>query len=72
VNPSIEREQKLYDALKCIRDDFDSVERIKRTADKDFGVSPNEAVEMAYENLQFVAKRALKGMRRPVPNPPKF
>lgn len=68
MKPSLEREQKLFDALKHIAVNFDTVERIKRNSDKDFGISGEEALEYAYENMQRVARSAVRGMRRPQTN----
>lgn len=58
------KEQKLYDALKRITM-YDSPEKLTRRAERDYGLEPNEAIEMAYENVLAEAKQALKGMRRP-------
>lgn len=53
-----------YDALRRIRS-YDSVERLRRRAEKDYGLSPNEAIEMAYENVKAEAENAIRGKRRP-------
>jgi hypothetical protein len=60
----IEREQRLYDALKRITM-YQPPERLRRDGEKMYGVSGEEAVEMAYENVLGEAKAAIKGMRRP-------
>ena len=60
----IEREQRLYDALKRITL-YDKPERLRRDAEKSYGLSSNEAIEMAYENVLEEARCALKGIRRP-------
>lgn len=36
-----------------------------KNAEKRWGLSPIEALEMAYDNIQATAVRALKGIRRP-------
>ena len=51
---SIEREQKLYDALKRIAS-YTPPENL----------DGDEAIEMAYENVIQEAKNATRGMRRP-------
>lgn len=58
------REQRLFDALRRISQ-YDSPERLRRNADKDYGLSGEEALEMAYENVIAEAKRAIHGQRRP-------
>lgn len=49
----------LRQGLLTIRDDFDSVENIRNGAD-DLGLSPDEAIEMSYENIKGVASRCIK------------
>ena len=58
------KEQKYYDALKRISQ-YESPERLKRNAEKDYGLEGHEVIEMAYDNVLNEAKRAIKGMRRP-------
>ncbi len=59
-------EQRYYDALKRIAKGYQSAEQVQRRAWKDWGLdSPGEALEMAYENIQAEAARAIKGKRRP-------
>ncbi len=70
MKPSIKREQKLYDALKFIATKFGSVSYIRRNAESGFGLSEDEALEYSYENMQDVARIAIKGMRRPVEKQP--
>lgn len=64
MKASLERERKLYDALKRITM-YDAPEKLHKRAGKDYGLSGNEAIEMAYENVLAEAKGALKGMKRP-------
>lgn len=58
------REQRLFDALKRISR-YESPEKLRRNAEKDYGLDADEAIEMAYENVINEAKSAIKGMRRP-------
>lgn len=58
------REQKLYDALKRITM-YDNPDRLRKRAERDYGLEPDEVIEMAYENVLAEAKTAIKGMRRP-------
>lgn len=58
------REQRFFDALRRISQ-YESPDRLRRNADKDYGLSGEEAIEMAYENVIAEAKRAIHGQRRP-------
>lgn len=53
-----------YDALKRITL-YDSVERLRKRAERDYGLTPGEAIEMAYENIKAEAEAAIRGKRRP-------
>lgn len=61
----VTREQALYDALRHIAKDFMSTDQLRRAAKKDYGLDYEEALEMAYENMQQVAQEAIQGMKRP-------
>ena len=56
--------RSLYDALKRITQ-YDNAERLRRRAEKDYGLSGDEAIEMAYENVLKEAKQAIKRKGRP-------
>lgn len=62
-------EQIYFDALKRIARGYQTPDQLRRYAERDYGVSYEEALEMAYENLQHEAKCAIKGKRRPNTNP---
>lgn len=64
VKRQIEREQKLYDALKRITC-YKSPEWLRKNAENEYGLEFREAIEMAYENVISEARAAIKGMRRP-------
>lgn len=53
----------LYEALRHIAKDYQSPAQLQRGAEREFGLSYGEALEMAYENLQWEASRAIKGVR---------
>ncbi len=53
-----------YHALKRIAS-YDSVDRLRRTAEKTYGLSYEEAIEMAYENIINEAKTVVRGKRPP-------
>lgn len=64
MKPSLERELRLYDALKRIAQ-YESPESLRECADEEYGLGGDEAIEMAYENVIAEAKRAIAGRRRP-------
>lgn len=57
-------EQRYYDALNLITK-YDTPERLKKRAERDYGLTGDEAIEMAYENVLNEARMAIKGKRRP-------
>lgn len=61
---SAEHEDKFYRALKRIAA-YMSPERLRRQAEREYGLSYEEALEMAYDNIQGEAHAALRGYRRP-------
>lgn len=60
---STTREQKLYDALKRITQ-YDPPTKLRRRAERDYGLSADEVIEMAYENVLEEARAAIRGMKR--------
>jgi hypothetical protein len=65
---TIQQQQRLFDGLRRIAKGFDTAERVMKYAERDYGIGPAEALEMAYENMQETARLALKGIKRPVEN----
>lgn len=63
---SIQNEQLYYDTLKKIAKAYMTSEQLSRRAEKMYGVSYREALEMSYDNLQAEAANAIRGKRRPV------
>lgn len=55
---------QMYAALKEITQ-YQSVESLRRHAEKDYGLHSSEAIEMAYENVLFRAKSGLRKVRKP-------
>ena len=49
---------------------YQSPERIKKNAEKEYGLSPEEAIEMAYENVIETAKHSIKGISKLLGNSP--
>lgn len=62
--PDQSNEQRYFDALKQITK-YMSVDKIRRSAEKEYGLMAGEALEMAYENVISEAERAVRGKRRP-------
>lgn len=58
-------EKRYYDALKRIAKYYQSPDQLRRNAERNYGLDAGEAIEMAYENIQREAERAVKGKRRP-------
>lgn len=66
MTSSIEKQQRMYDTLKRIAREYMTPAQIERDAERSHGaLGKLEYLEMAYENIQEEAKRAIKGMRRP-------
>ena len=57
-------EQVYFDALKKIARGYQSIEQLRRNSGQ-YGLDASEEIEMAYENIQGEAERAIKGKRRP-------
>jgi hypothetical protein len=62
----VSNEAIYFAALKRIAS-YQSPEKLRRNAIKQYGLSGEEAIAMAYENVIEEAKRAVKGKRRPAP-----
>lgn len=58
-------EQRYFDALRRIARGYQTPDQLRRNSEKEYGVRYEEALEMAYENLQAEAKCAIRGKRRP-------
>lgn len=63
-------EIRLYDALKAIAKGYQTPAQIRREYDNgmDYALGYEEALEMAYENIQTLAARAVRGVRIKRPN----
>lgn len=62
--PRIDYEQRFHDALRRILA-YMTPEQLRRRAEKQYGLGFEEAIEMAYENIQEEARSALVGYRKP-------
>lgn len=64
-----QREQfnRMRATLKRIATGYQTPEQLRRGAEREYGISANEAIEYAYENIQQEAKRAVAGVREAKP-----
>lgn len=53
----------MHEALRRITK-YDSVERLRNESENDYGLEFEEAIEMAYENMQNEAVAAIHGIRK--------
>jgi len=58
-------EQRYYDALKRIAKHYDTAENLLRDGETGYGLSGEETLQYAYENIQGEAACAIRGKRRP-------
>jgi len=59
--------RRYYDALRKIAIDYRTVEQLRRDAGQ-HGCTFEDVIEMSYDNMQEVAKVAIRGRRRPDPD----
>lgn len=52
----------MYLALKQISQEYQTPEQLRRNSSKQYGLDYEEALEMAYENIQQLAKDATRGI----------
>lgn len=60
----------MYLTLRRISKVYQTPDRLRRNSEKQYGLEYEEALEMAYENIQNDASFAVKGVR-PIPDQPK-
>jgi len=68
TQPPSNNEFAYFNALKRIAG-YQSPDKLHRSAEKQYGLSGSEAVEMAYENVIAEAKAAIRGKRAPKAKP---
>jgi hypothetical protein len=61
--PKVDHEERFYQALKEIAS-YMTTAQLRRDSEKRYGLSYEEGLEGAYENVVGTAKWALKGYRR--------
>jgi len=54
---------RMLEALTAIHKSYESTEKLRRNSEKNWGLDFEEAIEMAYENIQLLAKTASKGVK---------
>lgn len=69
AKPRINYEQRFALALKRILA-YMTPDQLRRRSEKEYGLAFEEALEMAYENIQGEARSALSGYRKPRAAPP--
>lgn len=55
---------KMRTTLLRISKAYQTVKQLRKSAEKDYGLEPEEVIEMAYENIQNEAKDAVKGVKQ--------
>ena len=59
-----EQFNRMLAALKQISKGYQTPDQLRRSAEKEYSVGYEEAIEMAYENIKELAKLASRGVRR--------
>lgn len=54
---------KMREVLLKIAKRYQSPDRLRKNSEKDYGLDYEEALEMAYENIQTDAARVVKGIK---------
>lgn len=54
---------RMRSTLKRIAGDYMTIKQLKTNSEKIYGLSPGEALEMAYENIKAEAKEATRGVK---------
>lgn len=54
---------KMLATLKRISKDYQTTDQLRRGSEKQYGLAYEEAMEMAYENIQGEASTAAKGLK---------
>lgn len=56
TDKQIKNYNRMHNALKTIAKNYKSSEQIQRSCEKEYGLSYSESLEMAYDNIQNIAK----------------
>lgn len=63
---NISHYNRMLDALKTIANGYQTPDQLRRNSKEQFGLGYEETLEMAYENIQQLAREASKGVRKMV------
>lgn len=61
---NIDHYNRMYDALVTIAKGYQTTDQLKRDGKSQYGLGYTETLEMAYENIQQLAKEATRHVRR--------
>ena len=59
----IEQFNRMRYVLKKIATEYESVARLRRNSEKEWGLYFDEAIEYAYDNIQRDARNAVRGIK---------
>lgn len=59
--------QRMYTSLKIIAKDYQTSDQLRKNCEKNYGLDFEDAIEMAYHNIQSLASFAIKGVTIPKP-----
>lgn len=62
-------EAMYYATLRRIAKHYQTSDRLRRNAERQYGLAYEEALEMAYDNIQMDAANAIRGKRAPKETP---
>lgn len=66
---NVDHYNRMLAALKTIANEYQTPEQLRRNCEKEYGLGYEETIEMAYENIQQLAKDASRGVRKWNPKP---
>jgi hypothetical protein len=61
----VSREQEYFDVLRKIAREYQPSEWFEDHAEEEYGCAGDEALAMAYDNIQTEAANAIRGRQRP-------
>lgn len=61
---NVDHYNRMYDALKTIATGYQTPEQLRRNSKGQYGLGYEETLEMAYENIQQLAKDATRNVRK--------
>src|ERR1044072_1113919 len=61
----LSNEYIMFVALETIAKNYETSSELRKSSKNNYGLDYEEALEMAYDNIQSTAKSAIKGIKRP-------